>query len=81
MEPKSDVAQDTCDRIGIIHGGRLRVVGSIADLRKDVGMDEDANLESLLERQFSAKIAAESLEQREETLTKRIARLIDEANR
>ena len=40
-----------------------------------------ANLESLLERQFSAKIAAESLEQREETLTKRIARLIDEANR
>jgi hypothetical protein len=39
-----------------------------------------ANLESLVEQHFSAKTAAESLEQREETLTKRIARLIDEAS-
>lgn len=39
-----------------------------------------ANLESLIEQHFSAKAATESLEQREETLKKRIARLIDEAN-
>jgi hypothetical protein len=38
-----------------------------------------ANLESLIEQHFSAKAVAESLEQREQTLTKRIARLIDEA--
>jgi hypothetical protein len=40
-----------------------------------------ANLESLVGQHFSAKIASESLEQREESLTKRIARLIDEANK
>jgi hypothetical protein len=40
-----------------------------------------ANLESLVEQHFSAEMAAESLQQREETLTKRIARLIDEANK
>jgi hypothetical protein len=38
-----------------------------------------ANLEILIEQHFSAKAAAESLEQREETLKKRIARLIEEA--
>jgi hypothetical protein len=38
-----------------------------------------ANLELLIEQHFSAKAAAESLEQREETLKKRIARLLDEA--
>ena len=36
-----------------------------------------ANLESLVERHFSAKAAVESLEQREETLEKRITRLIE----
>ncbi len=38
-----------------------------------------ANLELLIEQHFSAKAAMESLEQREEALNKRIARLINEA--
>jgi hypothetical protein len=39
------------------------------------------NLELLIERHFSAKATAESMEQREETLKGRIARLINEAKR
>jgi hypothetical protein len=38
-----------------------------------------ANLEMLMEQQFSAKAAAVSLEQREEALKRRITRLLDEA--
>ena len=42
-----DVAQETCDRIGIIHGGRLLSLGSIEELRAAAGMGENASLESV----------------------------------
>jgi len=42
-----DVAQETCDRIGIIHRGRLLSLGSIQELRSAAGLDDQANLESI----------------------------------
>jgi hypothetical protein len=69
-----------------VDGTEVRTVAEIHHTLK-VGLSFEreilgriANLESLLAQHFSAKLAAESLEQREQTLTKRIARLIDEAN-
>jgi len=42
-----DVAEETCDRIGIIHRGRLQALGSIDDLRATAGLHGAASLESV----------------------------------
>lgn len=70
-----------------IDGTEIRTIAEIHHtLRIGLSLEREilgriANLEALVEQHFSAKLAAESLEQRGEILTKRIARLIDEANK
>ena len=40
------VAEDTCDRVGIIHRGRLIAIGTTADLQREANVT-DADLESV----------------------------------
>ncbi len=42
-----EVAQETCDRIGIIDHGTLGAVGTMDELRKHAGSRADSNLESI----------------------------------
>ncbi len=41
------VAEQTCDRIGILHQGRLLALGSVGDLRQAAAMPPEADLESV----------------------------------
>ena len=45
-----DVAEECCDRIGIIHRGRLAAIGSLDELRARAGGARDERLESLFLR-------------------------------
>ena len=45
-----DVAEETCDRIGVIHRGRLAAVGTIDELRATVGGDPGMRLEDVFLR-------------------------------
>jgi ABC-2 type transport system ATP-binding protein len=42
-----EVAEETCDRIGIIHQGRLIAVGSVEELRRQAGSHANAKLEAI----------------------------------
>jgi len=42
-----EVAEELCDRIGIILGGRLIALGSVDDLRRQAGHGRDSTLESV----------------------------------
>ena len=54
-----EVAEETCDRIGIINQGRLIAVGTMAELRTHAGGHEDARLESIFLRLTAADGVAE----------------------
>lgn len=41
-----EIAQEMCDRVGVLHQGRLAAIGSIAELRAQFGMP-DASLENI----------------------------------
>jgi ABC-2 type transport system ATP-binding protein len=43
------VAEEMCDRIGIIHGGRLIALGTVSELRQKVG-GKEINLEAVFLR-------------------------------
>jgi len=45
-----DVAEETCDRIGVIHRGRLAAIGTLAELRNAAGGDATSSLESVFLR-------------------------------
>lgn len=57
-----DVAEETCDRIGIIHKGRLAAVGTIAELAERHAAEEgaDSSLESLFLHLTAAEVPAGS---------------------
>jgi len=40
-----EVAEDTCERIGIINGGKLIALGTMDELRQQAGQDNDSKLE------------------------------------
>jgi ABC-2 type transport system ATP-binding protein len=42
-----EVAEETCDRIGIIHQGRLIAVGTMEELRRQAGDHSHSNLEAI----------------------------------
>jgi ABC-2 type transport system ATP-binding protein len=42
-----EVAEETCDRIGIINQGRLIALGSVEELRRQVGSEDHLRLESV----------------------------------
>jgi ABC-2 type transport system ATP-binding protein len=42
-----EVAEELCDRIGIIHRGRLIALGTVEELRRQAGREEHSNLESI----------------------------------
>jgi len=42
-----EVAEETCDRIGIIHQGRLIAVGTMDELRRQAGGNSSSKLESI----------------------------------
>jgi ABC-2 type transport system ATP-binding protein len=42
-----EVAEETCDRIGIIHQGRLIAMGTIEELRRQAGSHQNAKLEAI----------------------------------
>jgi ABC-2 type transport system ATP-binding protein len=43
------VAEEMCDRIGIIHDGRLIALGTVSELRQQVG-GKEINLEAMFLR-------------------------------
>jgi ABC-type multidrug transport system ATPase subunit len=43
------VAEEMCDRIGIMHGGRLIALGTVSELRQKVG-GKEINLEAVFLR-------------------------------
>jgi ABC-2 type transport system ATP-binding protein len=45
-----DVAEETCDRIGVIHRGRLAAVGTLDELRRAAGGDATMRLETVFLR-------------------------------
>ena len=42
-----EVAEETCDRIGIINQGRMIAVGTVAELRRQAGHEDHLRLESV----------------------------------
>ena len=42
-----EVAEETCDRIGIINGGQMIALGTVAELRRLVGSEDQLRLESV----------------------------------
>ncbi len=42
-----EVAEETCDRVGIIHQGRLIALGSVDELRRQAGSHANARLEAI----------------------------------
>ncbi len=45
-----DVAEQCCDRIGVLHRGRLAGVGTLDELRQQTGEADDADLEEIFLR-------------------------------
>jgi ABC-2 type transport system ATP-binding protein len=56
-----EVAEETCDRIGIINQGRLIAVGSVEELRRQAGSHADATLEAIFLRLTGGEDVAELL--------------------
>ncbi|HVN86676.1 MAG TPA: ABC transporter ATP-binding protein [Candidatus Binatia bacterium] len=42
-----EVAEETCDRIGIIDGGRIIALGTVEELRRQIGSEDPVRLESV----------------------------------
>jgi ABC-2 type transport system ATP-binding protein len=56
-----EVAEETCDRIGIINQGRLIAVGTVDELRRQAGDHSNAKLESIFLRLTGGEEVAEIL--------------------
>lgn len=56
-----EVAEETCDRIGIINQGRLIAVGSVEELRRQAGSHSNARLEAIFLRLTGGEDVAEIL--------------------
>jgi ABC-2 type transport system ATP-binding protein len=56
-----EVAQETCDRIGIINEGKLIAVGTVDELRRAAGSHADANLEAIFLKLTGGEDIAEIL--------------------
>ncbi len=54
-----EVAEETCDRIGIIHQGRLIAVGTVEELRRQAGSHANARLEAIFLKLTEAEDVAE----------------------
>jgi len=52
-----EVAEETCDRIGIINQGRLIAEGTVDDLRRQTGERANAKLEAVFLRLTGAEDA------------------------
>ncbi len=56
-----EVAEETCDRIGIINQGRLIAVGTIDELRRQAGSHSSSKLETIFLKLTGGEEAAELL--------------------
>ncbi|MBI3783342.1 MAG: ABC transporter ATP-binding protein [Deltaproteobacteria bacterium] len=56
-----EVAAETCDRIGIIHQGRLIAVGTMEELRRQAGQHTSSNLEAIFLKLTGGEDVAELL--------------------
>jgi ABC-2 type transport system ATP-binding protein len=56
-----EVAEETCDRIGIINHGRLIAVGTVEELRRRSGQHDQARLESVFLRLTDGEDVSEQL--------------------
>lgn len=56
-----EVAQETCDRIGIINEGKLIAVGTVEELRRAAGSHADATLEAIFLKLTGGEDIAEIL--------------------
>lgn len=56
-----EVAEETCDRIGIIHQGRLIAVGTVEELRQQAGGHVNAKLEAIFLKLTDGEDVAELL--------------------
>jgi ABC-2 type transport system ATP-binding protein len=56
-----EVAEETCDRIGIINQGRLIAIGTVDELRRQAGEHANAKLESVFLRLTGGEDVAELL--------------------
>jgi ABC-2 type transport system ATP-binding protein len=56
-----EVAEETCDRIGIIHQGRLIAVGTLEELRQRAGAHSHSKLESVFLKLTGGEEVAELL--------------------
>jgi ABC-2 type transport system ATP-binding protein len=54
-----EAAEETCDRIGIIHQGRLIAVGTVDELRRQAGSHTNAKLEAIFLKLTGGEDAAE----------------------
>ncbi len=54
-----EVAEETCDRIGIINQGRLIAVGSVDELRRQAGSHANATLEAIFLKLTNGEDVAE----------------------
>jgi ABC-2 type transport system ATP-binding protein len=56
-----EVAEETCDRIGIIHQGQLIAVGTLDELRRQAGAHSNSKLESVFLKLTGGEEVAEIL--------------------
>jgi ABC-2 type transport system ATP-binding protein len=56
-----EVAEETCDRIGIIHQGQLIAVGTLDELRRQAGAHSNSKLESVFLKLTGGEEVAETL--------------------
>jgi ABC-2 type transport system ATP-binding protein len=56
-----EVAEETCDRIGIIHQGQLIAVGTLDELRRQAGAHSNSKLESIFLKLTGGEEVAEIL--------------------
>ena len=56
-----EVAEETCDRIGIINEGRLIAVGTVDELRRQAGSHSNSRLETIFLKLTGGEDVAEIL--------------------
>src|SRR5262249_15995511 len=56
-----EVAEETCDRIGIINQGRLIAIGTVEELRRQAGGHSDSRLEAIFLKLTGGEDVAELL--------------------